>query len=347
MQSEQPSGEPRICVLVADSSWFHTQLLCDILKRDHRLEVISSASDSQGVLETAGQHKIDVAVISSSLDGEPFRGFEVLRELHGLQPHLRGILLLDCSKRETILEAFQAGAKGIFSRNESVETLTKCVWSVYHGQIWANSQHMGYAAEALASAPAVKAVGTNQFDLLTKRELEVVRSLAEGLNNREIAERLGLSQHTVKNYLFRVFDKLGVSSRIELLFMTLSQAGVPHAESVPGNGDPRKEYADPVWCKRAAQQGLPGAQITLADHYNHGEGLPKDAVAAYMWYLLAESSAAALKEKSAASRRSLALTMTAAQVLEAQTRAAEQLKKPAGREWQIRDLPLPGAAASD
>ena len=65
----------------------------------------------------------------------------------------------------------------------------------------------------------------NGFDLLSKRELEVVRSLAEGLTNREIAEKLGLSQHTVKNYLFRVFDKLGVSSRVELLFMTLSQAG--------------------------------------------------------------------------------------------------------------------------
>ncbi len=84
---------------------------------------------------------------------------------------------------------------------------------------------MSFAVEALASFPSVCAVDANGLDLLSKREMDVVRSLAEGLTNREIAERLGLSQHTIKNYLFRVFDKLGVSSRLELLFMTLTQAG--------------------------------------------------------------------------------------------------------------------------
>jgi len=66
-------------------------------------------------------------------------------------------------------------------------------------------------------------VNGNGLSLLSRREMEVVRCLAEGLTNREIAERLQLSQHTIKNYLFRVFDKLGVSSRVELLFMTLNQ----------------------------------------------------------------------------------------------------------------------------
>ena len=77
------------------------------------------------------------------------------------------------------------------------------------------------------SSPTVRAVDANGLNLLSKRELEVVRCLAEGLTNREIADRLGLSQHTIKNYLFRVFDKLGVSSRLELLFMTLAQPIVP------------------------------------------------------------------------------------------------------------------------
>src|SRR5438445_10272924 len=98
---------------------------------------------------------------------------------------------------------------------------------------------MSFAVEALASSPVIRAVDAKGLSLLSKRELEVVRRLAEGLSNREIAERLGLSQHTIKNYLFRVFDKLGVSSRLELLFMTLNHAAYfapAAAENSNGNG---------------------------------------------------------------------------------------------------------------
>jgi len=136
---------------------------------------------------------------------------------------------LASSKRETVLQAFHAGARGIFSRHDSVESLSKCIRSVYEGQVWATGEQVSFAVEALACSPVVRAVDANGLSLLSKRELDVVRSLAEGLTNREIAERLGLSQHTIKNYLFRVYDKLGVSSRLELLFMTLTQAGAPRS----------------------------------------------------------------------------------------------------------------------
>jgi DNA-binding NarL/FixJ family response regulator len=227
MKDVQDSQGEVIRVLVADDTRIHTQLLAEALKRDPGLDVISSPSHSRDLIATATMQIVDVVVISSNLDEEPLRGFEVLRGMRASRPELRAIMLLDSSKRESILQAFRAGARGIFSRHESVETLSKCVRSVHQGQIWANSQQMSFAVEALASSPTVRAVDANGLNLLSKRELEVVRSLAEGLTNREIAERLGLSQHTIKNYLFRVFDKLGVSSRLELLFMTLSQAGAP------------------------------------------------------------------------------------------------------------------------
>jgi two-component system, NarL family, nitrate/nitrite response regulator NarL len=231
MQYSQASGDETIRVLVADDTRIHTQLLADALRRDSHMEVISSPPHSADLVEAAKSHKFNVVLISANLDEEPLRGFEVLRQLRGSDPELRAVMLLDSSKREIIVQAFRAGARGIFSRQESVETLSKCIRSVHQGQIWANSQQLSFAVEALAASPTVRAVDANGLNLLSKRELEVVRSLAEGLTNREIAERLGLSQHTIKNYLFRVFDKLGVSSRLELLFMTLSQAATPQPTS--------------------------------------------------------------------------------------------------------------------
>jgi DNA-binding NarL/FixJ family response regulator len=239
MQYVPGSGEEVIRVLVADDTRIHTQLLSDALRRDSLLEVISSPSHSRDLVETARDQKVGVLVISASLDEDPQRGFEVLRELRASGPQIRAVMLLDSSKRESILQAFRVGARGIFSRHESVENLSKCIRSVHQGQIWANSQQMSYAVEALASSPMIRAVDARGLSLLSKREVEVVRSLAEGLSNREIAERLGLSQHTIKNYLFRVFDKLGVSSRLELLFVTLSHASylAPAAvEKTNGNG---------------------------------------------------------------------------------------------------------------
>ena len=225
MQHAEDSGGKTIRVLVADDTRIHTQLLADALRRSPEFDVLSSPSHSHDLIAFAKLHTIDVMVLSSTLDEQPMRGCDTLRELRAKNPALRAVMLLDSSRREVILGAFRAGARGILSRHESVETLQKCIHSVYQGQIWANSQQMSFAVEALASFPSVCAVDANGLDLLSKREMDVVRSLAEGLTNREIAERLGLSQHTIKNYLFRVFDKLGVSSRLELLFMTLTQAG--------------------------------------------------------------------------------------------------------------------------
>jgi DNA-binding NarL/FixJ family response regulator len=223
------------------------------------LEVISSPSHSRDLIEAAGLHHFDVLVLSSNLDEEPLRGFEVLRELRATHPDLRAIMLLDSSRREAILQAFRSGARGIFSRHDSVETLCKCVRTVHQGQVWANSQQMSFAVEALASSPTVRAVDANGLNLLSKRELEVVRCLAEGLTNREIAERLGLSQHTIKNYLFRVFDKLGVSSRLELLFMTLAQPVVPQLAGPPLENSANGNHRNPALRSRNNRTRLAGS----------------------------------------------------------------------------------------
>ena len=146
--------------------------------------------------------------------------------------------------------------------------------------------------------------GSNGLSLLSKRELDVVHCLSEGLTNREIAERLGLSQHTIKNYLFRIFDKLGVSSRLELLYLTFSQPSArPGGTRAPDQASTGRQETDHgsenlAACQTAAEQGSPSAQLSLAEMYRQGRNIPQDPVAAYMWYLICERTMLGLKKKS-------------------------------------------------
>src|SRR2546430_16774518 len=116
MQPVPGSGEEMIRVLVADDTRIHTQLLADALRRDSLLEVISSPSHSRDLVEAARAQKVDVVVLSASLDEDPQRGFEVLRELRVSDPQIRAVMLLDSSKRESILQAFRVGARGKIGR---------------------------------------------------------------------------------------------------------------------------------------------------------------------------------------------------------------------------------------
>jgi two-component system nitrate/nitrite response regulator NarL len=345
MFSDSEHRRDTIRVLVADSSHIHTHLLADALKRDPLLEAVPFDADSHSLVAAGVSLQIDVVVISASLEEQPSRGFEVLRELRSACPGIRSVILLDSIKDEAVLNAFRAGARGIFGKSQPADVLCKCVRSVYQGQIWANSRELAVAVEALANAPALRAVNSDGMNLLSKRELQVVRCLAEGLTNREIADRLKLSQHTVKNYLFRVFDKLGVSSRVELLFMTLSQSGSsqPSAVDGPKGSDHGGLHDEFVILQKAAEAGLPAAQLALSQLYLVRRKDPKDVVHAYMWYLIA-------LERASQGGKHIAELLTAEQIDEAQEKARAWLFRlkeisPATLEGAPRTLSSSRAAA--
>jgi two-component system nitrate/nitrite response regulator NarL len=328
MQQPHGPGQEVIRVFLADNTRIHAQLLADALMRDPSLKVVGSACRAQEIIDAAPTSRPDVLVISSSLDEESLLGLDVLRKVCILVPRIRAVVLMDSSKEEAVLEAFRAGARGVFGRHESLETLCKCVRQVHGGQVWANSEQISFAVAALASTPTVRAIDAKGLNLLSKRELDVVRSLAEGLTNREIAERLGLSQHTIKNYLFRVFDKLGVSSRMELLFLTLNQ---PMSQTSEGNRalewNGRNGDASFVNCQSAAEGGILEAQIALGQMYSEGKGIQRDDISAYMWYLISEQRTLEMKEIVSSSKRKLAEVLSTEQILEAQKNASERLRR--------------------
>ena len=318
----QQSTSSAIRVLVSDDTRFHTELLADALRRDGALQVTTSTSGSAGLTAFPHLHNVDVLLVSSTLDERPGHGFEVLRGLRSTHGDMAAVMLLDSSKRETILEAFASGARGVFGRHQSIETLGKCVRRVHEGQIWANSEQMAILVGAMASSQNVRAVDARGMSVLSKRELEIVRSVAQGLTNREIAKQLYLSPHTVKNCLFRIFDKLGVSNRVELLMMTIdhdrdTQSGYEHL--LGNDGDFSLNEATLIGCQRGAERGVLMAQLALAQHYSACGRNSSDRCNSYVWYSVA-------MQRLSQAWKDIAQEMTVDQVVEAEQRAARWLE---------------------
>lgn len=221
------ASDHKVRVLVADNSPLHTQLLAEAVGRDRCIKVVGATVDAASVVSLALECRPDVLLISANLDAQPNRGLGILRELQAERSNLKSVVLLDSSTPNTVVQAFLFGARGVFYRNASLNALCKCIRVVYEGQIWANSEEVGFLLAALAAAsPSMRAFQASGLKLLSKRERDVVRCLAgAGLSNREISQHLGISDHTVKNYMLRIFDKLGVSSRVELMFYVLGTGG--------------------------------------------------------------------------------------------------------------------------
>lgn len=231
-----PEFSEVVRVLAADSTRMNSQLLAAALERDRRFQVVDPAADSRAILATVLKEKPAVVVISAELDDNPRKGFDIAREVHASSPDTNVIMLIDASERGAVVESFRAGARGVFCRSESLKSLAKCIACVYQGQIWANSRELRYLLEALGEALPLRVSDARGAVLLSKREQEVVRCVAEGLSNREIAQRLGLTEHTVKNYLFRIFDKLGVSKRVEVVLYAYRLGAGADSSERPTNG---------------------------------------------------------------------------------------------------------------
>jgi DNA-binding NarL/FixJ family response regulator len=222
---EEPLSPDReaISIIVADADPLSCALLTALLNGQPDLKVLATVSDQDSLLRKVHQGGTDVALLGLDLADGPLKGLLALRAVREIDPQFRVILLLNQSQPQLVLDAMRGGSRGVFSRSEfQPAVLFKCIRSVHAGQIWLNTQELGYVLSAWGRTPQMRVVDAQGVKLLSNREEDVVQLVVEGLGNREIAHRLNLSEHTVRNYLFKVFDKLGISNRVELVLYATS-----------------------------------------------------------------------------------------------------------------------------
>jgi DNA-binding NarL/FixJ family response regulator len=247
-------NQDRLRVLAADSTAMGTQLLVEALARDGQFHMIECAASGAAILQLAKRDRPHVVVISASFRDGQMSGFELVREVRTQSPDTRAIMLLDASERASVTQAFRAGAQGVFCRTEPFGLLGKSIQCVNAGQVWASSTELQFVLEALTQ-PAMTVFSGKGNSLLSAREIDVVRCVSEGLTNREIAHRLKLTEHTVKNYLFRIFDKLGVSSRVEVVLYALGGGSAPRAPITAPNR--RQAQPGPVISRGSVPLSVP------------------------------------------------------------------------------------------
>ncbi len=228
----RPATSETVQVVVADSSPIQSQLLTRALKSRRDFEVSSVALETSALDNFLQSNPADVALIA----GNHLPDLGLLRWLRISYPKVAPVLLAENDDRELVVNALRAGAKGIFLFTHTpFPMLCKCIHCVFRGEVWINSQQMNYVLDALSEVPTLRVVNSNGRSLLTPREEQVVALVADGLTNRGVAAELGLSEHTIKKYLLRIFDKVGTSSRVELVLYAMSHGEHRPAEWMPSN----------------------------------------------------------------------------------------------------------------
>jgi DNA-binding NarL/FixJ family response regulator len=221
-------------VLIADSSRMQAQLLAAALRRHPELHIGSCQMNAASILQSVAIRYPQVALLSFSAPANFADEIGTLRRLHLSHPGIAKIILADSSSRDLVIQGFRSGARGIVSVTDcNLRVLWKCILRVSAGQIWLNTEQLNWLIELISETPSLRVFNAAGHSLLTPREEQVVALVAEGLSNRQIAIELNLSEHTIKKYLFRVFEKLGISSRVELVLYAVHNGRPRTAEWLP------------------------------------------------------------------------------------------------------------------
>ena len=226
-----------ISVLIADSNRMQAQLLTSALRRRSEFRISNCAVDIASILQAVSSSPAKVFVLSLNHSIDIPVQMAALRRVHLSHPAVAKILLVESYDRELVVSAFRSGARGIFCISDThFRLLCRCIQRIADGQIWANTEQLNFLLALVSEVPSLRVLNSRGHQILTSREEQVVALVAEGMSNRDIAGELNLSEHTIKTYLFRIFDKLGVSSRVELVLYAVRNGDPLPAEWLAGAG---------------------------------------------------------------------------------------------------------------
>jgi len=214
-----------IHLVIADDHPIFRDGLRRLLESEPDLKVIGEARDGSEAVKLARQLKPEIMLLDLAMPKHP--GLEALHDLStgGGANSVRVILLTAAIEKDQIVQALQLGARGVVMKDSATQVLLKAIHTVMAGEYWVNRDSVSNLVQYLQTMVQSSTLDAKKKKFgLTPRELEIVSAVVAGMANKEIAEYFKISEDTVKHHLSNIFDKLGVSTRLELALFVVNQA---------------------------------------------------------------------------------------------------------------------------
>ena len=215
-----PAESPKIRIVVADDHPIFRDGLCKLLALEDDFEVVAQAENGQQVLDVLQQHEPDILLLDLRMP--QLDGLATLQRLQSGRNKTRVIVLTASDDKNEFVQAMKLGTSGIVLKQTATELLIKSIRRVHAGEMWLDSTtteaviRQFVAGSAPAGPIPVASPASRERSPLSAREREIVALVAQGFKNKEMAEKMFISEQTVKNHMHNIFDKLGVSDRLEL-----------------------------------------------------------------------------------------------------------------------------------
>jgi DNA-binding NarL/FixJ family response regulator len=231
-------------VILADTQAIFRAGLRKVFALEDDIRVVGQAETLVQTQSAVAKFSADVLIFEAALTPNPV---EAVANLLRQNPPLRIVVVTPGADEDLTLELFRRGAHGIVSREVEPELLVECLRKVVAGENWLNSQGVRWVMEAYRNQNN-RPTGSRPKVQLTPKEMLIVSCVTQGMKNKEIALRVGTTEQVVKNYLRKVYDKLGVADRLELALYCLNHhvvdnTKVPPLPVSPANGNAAKAVA--------------------------------------------------------------------------------------------------------